>query len=219
MPILWRYLLGQYFNVLILCTLSFIVILLTTRLEDIVRFATLGANGLAIFWFALYQIPYILPLALPISCLISAILLVQRLSSTYEITALRSSGISLFNVILPLLMAAAPLSIVNFYIVSEMATDSHLKTGLIKSELRSVNPLLLLQNKHLMRMKGIYFDILGTSKMGDSASDCILAMPNKSNNRLNLMLSKLMKVTPDQFICENVTLVTSLASKKKEFCK
>lgn len=215
MPILWRYLLSQYFKVLILCTLSFIVILLTTRLDDIAHFAALGAEGLYVLWFALYQIPYIIPIALPISCLISAILLVQNLSSKHEITALRASGISLFEIILPLLLASAPLSLVNFYIVSEMATESHLKTGLLKNELRSINPLLLLHNKHLLRMKGIYFDTLGNSKLGEFADDTILAMPNKSNDRLNLMLSKEMLVTPVTFTSKGVTLITSLESTKE----
>jgi len=216
MPILWRYLLAQYFKVLMLCTLSFIVILLTTRLDDIAHFATLGAEGLYVLWFALYQIPYILPIALPISCLISAILLFQRLSGTHEITALRATGFSLPEILLPLLLAAAPLSLVNFYIVSEMATDSHLKTGLLKNELRSVNPLLLLHNKHLLRLKGIYFDILGNSKLGDYASDTIFAIPNKKNERLNLMISKGMQVTPLAFTQDGVTLITSLESNSKQ---
>ncbi|MCE5316519.1 MAG: LptF/LptG family permease, partial [Parachlamydia sp.] len=136
MPVLWRYLLGHYLKVLLLCVVTFIAILLTTRLDEIAHFATMGPEGLAIIAFALHQIPYILPIAIPISCLISAMLLMQRLSQTHELTALRAAGLSFYNILCPLLIAAAALSIANFYIVSELSTHSHLTTGKLKNELR-----------------------------------------------------------------------------------
>jgi lipopolysaccharide export system permease protein len=188
LPILWRYLLAQYLKVLCLCTFSFVAILLTTRLDDIAHFASLGSQGLIILQFTLYQIPYILPIALPISCLISTVILIQRLSSTHELTAMRASGLPLKDILAPILLAAAILSIFNFYVVSELATKSHLETSLLKNELRSVNPLLLLHNKHLMKLKGFYFDTTGASRMGETASDVILAMPNKKNQSINVIL-------------------------------
>lgn len=210
MPIIWRYLLSQYLKVLCFCTIAFIAVLLTTRLDEIAHFATLGSEGYYVLWFTLNQIPYVLPIALPISCLISAILLVQGLSRSHELTAFRASGMALSQIFAPILLAAACLSLVNFYIVSEAATSSHLATGSIKNELRSINPLLLLHNKHLIRLKGIYFDILGHSKLGETASDVILAMPNKSNNRINLMVAKKLAATPLVITGRNVTLISSL---------
>lgn len=213
MPILWRYLLTQYLKVLLLCVLSFIGVLLTTRLEEIAHFITLGAQGYYIFWFVLHQIPYILPIALPISCLISAILLIQRLSLTYELTAMRACGISLRQILMPILTASAFLAVGNFYVISEMATESHLTTSLLKNELRAVNPLVLLRNKHLLRMKGIYFDTLGPSQSGESASDIVLAMPNKSNNRLNVMVAKNLQANARSFTGRGVTLISSMRSE------
>ena len=73
MPILWRYLLGNYLRILCLCFLSFIAVLLILRLDEIAHFATLGPEGQPLLRFIAYQIPYILPIALPISSLIAAI--------------------------------------------------------------------------------------------------------------------------------------------------
>lgn len=210
MPIVWRYLLGEYLKVFFLCLVSFIAILLTTRLDEIAHFATLGSEGLLVLWFTIHQIPYILPIAIPISSLISVIILVQRLSGSHELTAFRACGLSLREIITPLLIAGFFISAANFYIVSELATQSHLQTGLTKMELRSINPLLLLHNKHLMRLKGIYSDTLGNSRIGEHAGDIIIAMPNKNNGQMNLIAARNLEANADNFLGEKVTVITPL---------
>ncbi|MCB1135375.1 MAG: LptF/LptG family permease, partial [Chlamydiia bacterium] len=126
MPILWRYLLSQYLRVLILTVVAIISVLMVTRLDEIAEFAILGAQGGLVLRFALYQIPYILPIALPIASVVAAILLYQRLSTTHEITALRASGMSLGQIVGPVLLASIYLTIGNLYLISEVATASHL---------------------------------------------------------------------------------------------
>lgn len=210
MPILWRYLLGHYLKVLTLCLLSFIAILLTTRLDEIAHFATMGPEAKLILAFILHQIPYILPIALPISCLISSLLLVQRLSQTHELTALRAAGLSLRNIICPILLAAVFLGLCNFYVISELSTKSHLTTGKLKNELRSLNPLLLLHNKHILKLKGIFFHALGATRMGEQASDVVVALPNKNNKSIHLLLAKQLVATSSDFVGKGVTLITSV---------
>jgi lipopolysaccharide export system permease protein len=191
--------------------IAFIAVLLTTRLDEIAHFVTLGPEGIYIFLFTIYQIPYILPIALPIAGLISAILLIQRLSRTHELTALRAAGIGLGGILAPILLAAAFLALVNFYVISELSTQSHLATGLIKNELRSVNPLLLLHNKHLMKMKGIFFNTLGPSKMGESAYGAIVATPSKNNDRINVLVADSLKASPTAFAGHHVAFFSTLS--------
>jgi lipopolysaccharide export system permease protein len=217
MPILWRYLIDSFLKVAVVCVLAFIAILLTMRLDDIAHFAALGAPFSYILLFTLYQVPYILPIALPLSCLIAALLLVQRLSKTHELTALRASGFALRDLLAPLLLTAAFLSLGNFWINSELATQSHLQTNLLKSELRAINPLLLLHNKHLMRLKGFHFEARGASHVGESASDVILVIPNKQQQRLNLMVAKQLKASPSVFKGERVTLITGIPQEQEDF--
>ncbi len=216
MLIIWRYLLSQYIKVLSLATFSFIAVLLTTRLDDIAHFASLHADGLAVLRFTMYQIPYILPIVIPISALISALILIQRLSSSHELTALRASGLSIKIIIAPLLILASYLSVLNFYIVSEVATSSHLQANTLKSELRQINPLLVLHNKHMMRLKGIFFDSLGESKIGESASDVIIAMPGKGENPINLIIAKNLAASDVNFTGSFMTYISSLKSKDEK---
>lgn len=211
MPLLWRYLLKQYIKVFVLCVLAFIAILITMRLEDIAYFATLGPNLKSVILYVFQQIPYILPIALPIAALISSILLMQRLSRAYELTAMRSLGFALRDILAPIVLASLFFSAVNFYIVSELSTTSHFNAGMLKNELRAVNPLLLLHNRHVMRMKGFYFDTLGASRIGEYAQDIVFLAPNRQSERLNLVLAKELQATPSFFKGSSVTLLTTQA--------
>lgn len=186
------------------------------RLDEIAHFIALGAPFSYVLLFTFYQIPYILPIAIPISCLIASFILIQRLSSTHELTALRACGFALKDILTPILLIAAFLTLVNFWLASELATRSHLTTSQLKSELRSINPLLLLHNKHLMRLKGIYFEALGASRVGEFTSDVVLAVPNSSRQRLNLLVAKNLKASPSIFIGQNVTLLSASPGSKKE---
>lgn len=214
-PILWRFLITHFLKIAIACVLAFVAILLTMQLDEIAHFAALGAPPHYLLYFTLHQIPYILPIALPISCLIGSLLLIQKLSGSHELTALRASGFSLSDIFAPIFLTAAFLSLANFWVASELATQSHLQTNLLKSELRSINPLLLLHNKHLMRLKGFYFEALGSSQVGESASDVVFALPNKHQKRIHLMLAKNLKTSPAFFLGQNVAIITTAPGEKE----
>lgn len=209
MPLLWRYLLKHYLKVFFLCVVSFIAILLTLRLSEIAYFATLGPRPLDILWFALQQIPFVLPIAFPVSALIASILLMQTLSRSKELTAMRSAGLALRDIMAPLLFAALFLSCLNFVIVSELSTSSQRNAGQLKNELRAVNPLLLLNNTMMMRMRGFYFDTLGNSKVGEFAEKIILVAPSGNSDRLSLITANRIDVSPSYLTTAGMALATS----------
>lgn len=215
-PVLWRYLITDFLRIAAICISAFVAILLTMQLDEIAHFAALGAPISYIFFFTFHQIPYILPIALPLSCLIASFLLIQRLSNTRELTTLRASGFSLCDILSPIWLTASFLSMGNFWISSELATQSHFQNNLLKNELRSINPLLLLHNKHLMRLKGFYFEALETSRIGESASQIILAIPNHHHQRMHLMVAQHLQANPSIFIGKKVTLITGIASEQEE---
>lgn len=216
MPILWRYLIRDFFQISVVCIVAFIAILLTMRLDEIAHFATMGASLSYLTLFILHQIPYILPIALPLSSLIAAIILVQKLSNAHTLTALRASGISLSNILAPLWLMGAFLSIGNFWITSELATQSHLNNTLMKNELRAINPLLLLNNKHIMRMKGCCFETLGSSKQGESSSNVVLAFPNSHHERIHLLVAQQLKTNASLFTGKGLTLISGMQAEQHE---
>ncbi len=211
MSIFWRYLLTQYLKVFLLAVVSFIAILLVSRLEEIAHFATMGAPISTIACFILYQIPYILPIAVPISCLISAMIFFQNLSHTQELTAFRSGGIPLRMIIAPILVASSFLSLGNFYISSELSTASHLATKRMLYNLTSVKPLILLQNAKIAKLKGAYVQ-MDPLRHGEAAKDLVISVHNRGRDRLSLLLAKQLEMKEGELAADHVTLITTAPS-------
>ncbi len=214
MPILWRYLWRSYFQVFSLCVSGFIAVLLVTRFQEIARFATSGASFPTVGLFALYQIPYVLPIAIPISCLIASLLLFQRLSHSHELTALRSTGIGLYPLIFPILFAGAILSLVNFSIVSELAPWCRSLSRALIYETTSKNPLFMLQKETLVRLRNAYVD-MRSLKSGQSAEDVVLVMNNSSSKRLSLLTAKELFLKGDMLIGKHVSLISCVDPKRE----
>ncbi|MDR3624219.1 MAG: LptF/LptG family permease [Chlamydiales bacterium] len=209
MPIFWRYLLSHYLKVFVLSVIAFIFLLVISRLHETASFASLGAPLQALFYFILYQFPYILPVAIPISCLLSALLLMQKLSREHEFIAFRALGKSLPSIIAPLLVASALLSFLNFYIVSEVATNSHLASKQMVQELSSLNPLALLKNKSFLKRRDAFIKA-GSTKAGRSAKDVIVAVHQKDAARLSLFFAKKLELINTDLTGSHVSFISSL---------
>lgn len=216
MPILWRYLLSQYMRVMLLSLVAFIGILLATRLDDIAKFAAFGGSGSLVWRFAALQVPYIFPIALPICCALAATLLFQRLSSSGELTSMRATGWSFAQVCMPILLAAAMLSVSNFYIVSEVATRSHLKVRQLQNEAKTINPMALLQKRALLQRKGAYVDVLGSFRAGEHAEDVVFAVKNRNSGRVHILLADQLHRQSEEVLGTNVTILSSVATPEPE---
>ncbi|MCH9630731.1 MAG: hypothetical protein S4CHLAM37_07350 [Chlamydiia bacterium] len=212
MPLLWRYLLKDYFKILLLSTLVFVCILLVMRAQEIARFATLSSGGLGVFLFTLYQIPYILPFALCISTLIAAMLTMQSLTSSHEVTAFRCAGAALRSLISPILLASLFLCIVNFMIISELAPKCKLSSSSLLYETASNNPLILFRKNKFLKIKDSYVDMNFTDN--DSlAENVIFAFKDSSSNKLSLILAKSLELAGKELVGSDLSLFSSLQTK------
>lgn len=189
MPLLWRYLATSYLRVFLLSTSGFICVLLITRLKDIARFAALTNNVSEIIFYTLYQIPNVLPIAIPISCLIASLLLFQKFSKTHELTALRASGFSLKKITLPILCCSFFISFFNFYLASEIAPRCITASKKIAHSQVSLNPIFLLEKPKLLKIKNAFVDLEPTSDK-NSAKNLIFITPNRYNGKLSLVSAK-----------------------------
>lgn len=215
MPIIWRYLFWQYLKVISLSVATFIAILFVSRLKQLADFAAMGAGTTDIFIFALYLIPYVLPYAIPISCLIASIILYQRLSNTHELTAMRASGLGLRKIIAPIMVAGVALSLVNFYVSSELATHCHMLSRRMEVHVKTVNPLLLLQNSRLLKLGELFVD-MRTVNSGQSAEDLTLVARNANSGRLTLIAARQLIFENERLTGRGVSLVASLPSHQTE---
>lgn len=86
-------------------TLSISVLLSAFLMQQVIKFSRISSEtGISFFLlvkFAVFIIPLFLVLAIPLSVLISSILTFSRLSTDLEITAMRSGGISVYRMLMP----------------------------------------------------------------------------------------------------------------------
>jgi lipopolysaccharide export system permease protein len=210
-PILWRYLLSSYFKIFSLSIASFISILLVSRFKDIARFTALSGSWLQTSLFSLYQIPLILPLAIPISSLIASLLLFQRLSKSYELTAWRAAGLSLPALLSPLIYASFFLGLANFSFCANIAPYCRRETKTLLYLETTSNPLLLLQRQNLIRIKNTYLN-MNVKEEGKLAEDLLFIAHNRSNKRLTLLSAKEIEVCEDKLLGYDVAIVSHLPS-------
>lgn len=215
LPLLWRYLLRSYLETLLLALLSFIAILLVIQCQEVARFASSGASITTIFLFTLYQIPYVLPLALPISSLIASFLLMQKISRSSELTTLRALGLSLPEVSTPILLAGALLAALNFLIASEITPRARGSAKHLLYDMAAKSPLFLFQKGTLLRCKDVYMEI-GELEPGKGAKDLKVVVRGLSHGRLALAMIERAEMENSALALEGVHIISSWEAKGEE---
>ena len=84
----------------------------------------------------LMTLPQIMSVSLPISILVSVLLVFGRLSADSEIVAMQSCGISMFRIVLPVWFCGLFLSLVCFGIYNRVIPFTHHKTRVMVAELK-----------------------------------------------------------------------------------
>lgn len=210
-PVLWRFLLVGYLRIFFVSLTTFITLLLISRFKELARFAALSCSWAKTGLFTFYQLPWILPIAIPLSALLSSFLLFQTISRNHEFTAFRSLGVSLKILFTPLLLAAAMLCVANGWVVSEIAPYCRQETRQILYHETTSNPLLLLQRQRLVKIKDTYLK-LEVEDEGQTAKDFLLIAPTDATDHLSLLSCKELWVENDELRGKNFSLVSFLPS-------
>ena len=139
MKTLSKYILSS-FLVSFISTLFVLTFVMT--IGSLFKLSALIANGVP--WVPLLKIlvmniPQLLFFTLPISVLVSVLLLFGRLSSDSETTAMQACGISLIRVAVPIWLFSCLLSCVNFYICNWVVPQTHYKTRSTINQLKHVS--------------------------------------------------------------------------------
>ncbi len=91
------------------------------------------------FYFSLTTIP----MALPLAILLSSLMTFGNLGEHFELTAMKSSGLSLQKVMSPLIVTTICLSIAAFYFSNNILPYTNLKAGSLLYDVRESKPALL----------------------------------------------------------------------------
>lgn len=207
MPLLWRYFASHYFRIFSLCLMTFVGVLLVTRFQEIARFATLSSQIGTTALFILYQIPLILPLAIPLSCAIAGFLLLLKISRSQELTAIRACGLSLKEILFPILLSGFFLSLLNFTFLAQLSPRSRQNSQKLIHEMTHINPLFLLHKDALGRMKNIYTQ-MGSIEAGKRAEEVLFVCLDTSKKRLCLLSAEELSIENGNLEGKKVTILS-----------
>lgn len=115
LKILDRYLLLQLISPFFFVVLAFLIIMVPTllfTLTDLIVKA--GAPIGAVGKLFLFNLPFFIVLAFPVASLFATLLVIGRMTNDFEIIAMRSAGISMKRIVVPILGASVLVSMASF---------------------------------------------------------------------------------------------------------
>ncbi len=137
------YILKQFFSVFLLTLLICVFILLMqfvwSHINDLVG-KGVGISVLAEFF--IYAAASVIPLALPLAILLGALMTFGNLAEKVELTAMKAAGISLINIMKPLIVAISLVSIGAFGFSNNVLPVSQVKLWTLIFSLRQKSPEL-----------------------------------------------------------------------------
>ena len=114
--ILDRYVIRKFFSLFFMSMLTFLVIFqIVDIIEKIDKFLRAKMGLVDVLWFYYYQFPWFISIALPMSLLLASVFTIGIMGKSNELGAIKSSGISLYRISLPLLLIGFLLSIASFF--------------------------------------------------------------------------------------------------------
>jgi len=189
MPTLWRYYLKNWFQLFFTSLFGIIVLLLSTKLEEVARFIALGASFSKIILFVLLQIPYGLQIALPIAGCAAGFFLFARMSANGELVAARAVGYSFTRILAPLLGIGCLGSLLMFGWMFNGAAKSHFAAKKLEFDVKAQEPLALVQGSQFLGNQEYSLELEGSLRRGSSAKNVVVCFHPSDEGRLKLFLA------------------------------
>ena len=145
MKILYRYIIKSFFKPFLFTFLIALFILIMQALWLI--FDDLAGKGITLIIllkYVFYVTVMTIPQAIPIAVLLSAIMTLGNLSENYEFAAIKSAGISLQRLLLPLFSIVVLFSFINLYFLNYAFPWAVLKQKNLYSNIKKQKPALAL---------------------------------------------------------------------------
>ena len=116
MTLIDRYIIRQFVVTAIFALAAVIIIFIVIdAMEKMDNFIDRSAGWRIILQYYIFFIPEIIKLTIPVAMLLASLFVTARMSTQYELSAMKSSGISLYRLLLPYLMVALFVSFASVY--------------------------------------------------------------------------------------------------------
>ncbi len=148
MRLLSRYLLRELTAPFLFSVVALTAILMLNQIAK--RLGDLVGKGLT--WQVIGEVlglslPFIIALTLPMAVLVAVLYTFSHLAADNEITAMRASGISVGQLLRPVLIAGAMVAIVNFFFIDQVLPRSNARLKNLQSDIGRKKPTFKLEEQ------------------------------------------------------------------------
>lgn len=147
LPILSRYIIrehiGPFFFAFFVINLIFILNLLFRELG---KFLSKGLSISVILEYLFLSLAWMIALAVPMAVLTATLMAFGRLSADYEITAIKASGISLYQILPPVLIVSTLLALSLIWFNNHILPDFNHRLRLLASDIARKKPMINLES-------------------------------------------------------------------------
>lgn len=183
MKILDKYILKQFAKNFLFGVFCFLLIFILVDLfENLDKFIDKNLSNLLIFQYYIYFIPEILKLITPVGMLLATLFTMSRLITYNEMTAINSSGISIYRFSFPLLLFGILVTMLSFYFNGWVVPKSNSEKLRIERTYLDKNKITgVIQNLHIQDSENLILAIGLYNEIEKKGSNVTLQYFNKTD--------------------------------------
>lgn len=162
--------------------------------------------GKGLEWYLILQLLFyasatFVPLAIPLSILLSSLMTFGNLGERNELVAMKSAGISLREIMLPLIVLSFIISIFAFFFANNIQPVANLKMGSLLYDIREQKPALSIKEDVFYGGIEGYIIKVGKKSADNKTVYNVMIFDHTErfgNNNFTLAESGIMEMTPDK---------------------
>jgi lipopolysaccharide export system permease protein len=163
-----------------------------------------GLEWYVVVELLLYASSTLVPMALPLAILLSSIMTFGNLGEHYELVALKSSGISLRRIMMPLIILVFIISIGAFFFSNIVMPYANLKMSALMWDVRNQKPSLAIKEGSFYNgIDGYSIRIGKKDKEGTNLNDIVIYNHTSNKGNMNVMMAdsgKMLISDNDRFL-------------------
>ena len=151
MRVLNKYIVHDFLVTFILTVMIFTFIMCAASVLKAIDLLARGVSGWSILQVFLFNIPFILTFSIPISVLTTILLQFGRMSFDGEVTAMKACGLSMWQIVSPIVLISIGLSFFCFYLHNSLAPKSHFAQRRVLVKVGMEEPVNLLEEGRFVK--------------------------------------------------------------------
>lgn len=192
---------GPFFLTFLIAIFILLMQFLFKYIDDLVG---KGLEWYVVLELIMYASSTLVPMALPLAILLSSIMTFGNLGEHYELVALKSSGISLRRIMMPLINIVLVISIGAFFFSNIAMPFANLKMGALMWDVRNQKPSLAIKPGEFYNgIDGYSIRIGDKDKEGTYLKNIVIYNHTSNKGNMNVLMAdsgKMLKSDNDRYL-------------------